>query len=210
MADGGDAGRGEGRGRGPWLVVIDPQVVFADPASEWGSPFFPAAFARIREMAAEFEGRVLVTRWLPTADRATSWGEYFKAWPFADKAPDDRMFDLVDGAEGLSQYPCVDVATFGKWGPKLRRALADGCGIAAGPDGDVPVAELPPIVLAGVSTDCCVVATALAAGDAGMRVTVAADACAGSTAENHAAALHVMGLFEPQVNIHHRKLSKKK
>ncbi|KUF08378.1 hypothetical protein [Leucobacter sp. G161] len=22
----------------PWLVVIDPQTIFADPSSEWGSP----------------------------------------------------------------------------------------------------------------------------------------------------------------------------
>ena len=57
------------------------------------------------------------------------------------------------------------------------------------------------IVLAGVSTDCCVLSTALAAADAGARVTVATDACAGSTAENHAAALHVMGLYPPQITL---------
>ena len=41
----------------------------------------------------------------------------------------------------------------------------------------------------------------LAAADAGARVTIAADACAGSTAENHAAALHVMGLYPPQITV---------
>ena len=54
---------------------------------------------------------------------------------------------------------------------------------------------------AGVSTDCCVLSTALAGADAGARLTVVTDACAGSTAENHAAALHVMGLYPPQITL---------
>jgi hypothetical protein len=46
-----------------------------------------------------------------------------------------------------------------------------------------------------------VISTVLPAADAGARITLAADACAGSTAENHAAALHVMGLYPPQVTL---------
>ena len=34
-----------------------------------------------------------------------------------------------------------------------------------------------------------------------MEAIVAADACAGSTAENNVAALHVMGLYPPQLTI---------
>ena len=59
----------------------------------------------------------------------------------------------------------------------------------------------PRLVLTGVSTDCCVIATALAAADAGATVTVASDACAGSTPDDHAAALRVMSLFEPQITL---------
>ena len=59
--------------------------------------------------------------------------------------------------------------------------------------------ETPTLVLAGVSTDCCVISTALPAADAGVRVVVAADACAGSSEENHAAAVQVMGLYDPQI-----------
>ena len=43
--------------------------------------------------------------------------------------------------------------------------------------------------------------TALTAADAGAYAIIAADACAGSTAENHAAALHVMGLYPPQLTL---------
>lgn len=169
----------------PWLVVIDPQVIFAAADSEWGSPFFAEAMPRIRALADAFGERVLVTRWLPTADRSTSWGEYFAAWPFADQPPEDHLFDLVPEAVGLSKHPTLDLPTFGKWGAELEAVVGAGAHV----------------VLAGVSTDCCVISTALAAADAGAHLTIAADACAGSTAENHAAALQVMGLYPPQITI---------
>jgi len=169
--------------RPDWLVVIDPQRIFADPSSDWASPFFDDAMARIRSLADDFGDRVIVTRWLPTADRATSWGDYFATWPFADRPASDALFGLVPEARDLSGRPTLDRPTFGKWGPELEAVVGSGARI----------------VLAGVSTDCCVLSTALAAADAGARVTVATDACAGSTSENHAAALHVMGLYPPQI-----------
>ncbi|MGP6172484.1 cysteine hydrolase family protein [Microbacterium sp. A204] len=168
----------------PWLVVIDPQNIFASADSEWGSPFFGEVMPRIQALAAAFGERVLVTRWLPTADRSTSWGEYFQAWPFADQPETDALFKLVPAAASLSQHPSVDVPTFGKWA-----ALEEFTGRGGH------------VVLTGVSTDCCVISTALAAADAGARVTVVTDACAGSTAQNHAAAITVMGLYPPQLTL---------
>lgn len=168
-----------------WLVVIDPQNIFASPASAWGSPFFAETMPRISALAAAFGDRVIVTRWMPTADRSTSWGAYFAAWPFADKPAEDALFDLVPEAAELSPHPTLDLPTFGKWGDEIEAIVGRGAHV----------------VLAGVSTDCCVLSTALAAADAGAHVTVAADACAGSSAENHAAALHVMGLYPPQITV---------
>jgi nicotinamidase-related amidase len=46
-----------------------------------------------------------------------------------------------------------------------------------------------------------VIATALAAADAGKHVRVVRDACAASTPENGAAALAVMSLFAPQLTL---------
>jgi nicotinamidase-related amidase len=169
----------------PWLVVIDPQAIFAAPDSAWGSPSFAETIPRIRALAESFGERVLVTRWMPTADRSTSWGDYFAAWPFADQPATDPLFALVPEASDLSSRPTLDLPTFGKWGAEIERIVGRGAHI----------------VLAGVSTDCCVISTALAAADAGAHVTVAADACAGSTSENHAAAIQVMGLYPPQITI---------
>ena len=168
---------------GSWLVVVDPQNIFAAPGSDWASPFFGDAMANIRLLAERFGERVLVTRWMPTADRSTSWGAYFDAWPFADQPADDPLFELVPEASALSPHPTLDLPTFGKWGAEIEAVVGRGAHV----------------VLAGVSTDCCVLSTALAGADAGAHLTVATDACAGSTAENHASALHVMGLYPPQI-----------
>lgn len=174
-----------------WLVVVDPQVIFADPASEWASPEFDAAMDVIEAVAPSFDGRVVVTRWLPTASRMTevgeptSWTDYFEAWPFADRPATDPLYDLVPRARALTDRPTVDSPTFGKWGEDLRAV----------------VGEAPRLVLTGVSTDCCVITTALAAADAGAHVEVLTDGCAGSTAEDGAAALRVMGLFDPQIRL---------
>ncbi|APX33385.1 nicotinamidase [Brachybacterium sp. P6-10-X1] len=169
-----------------WLLVVDPQRIFADPASDWASPFWDDAWSRIRELA-EHVGpeRTLVTRWLPTADRTTAWGEYFRAWPFADVPATDPLYDLVDGARELTVHPTIDEPTFGKWGPQLAGIV--------GPH--------PDLLLTGVSTDCCVITTALAAADAGARLSVVRDACAASTAADGAAAVQVMGLFPPQIDV---------
>lgn len=169
----------------PWLLVIDPQAIFADPDSAWGSPFFEAAWGQIERLVPAFEGRVLVTRWLPTAARDGAWGEYFEAWPFADVPADHPRYALIATARGISDHPSIDEPTFGKWQDQLR-------GI---------VGEHPRLVVTGVSTDCCVIATVLPAADAGAWVTVVSDAVAHSSAENGKAALDTMALFAPQVTL---------
>ena len=167
-----------------WLVIIDAQRIFADASSEWGSPMFDAALPQMKSLRSGFGAdRTILTRWLPGTDREGSWGAYFERWPFADRPTTDPLFDLVGPAAGWSTRGTVDRTTFSKWGETLTRVTGDR----------------PTLVLAGVSTDCCVISTALHAVDAGATVVVAADACAGSSEEDHAAALRVMGLYAPQI-----------
>ena len=78
-----------------WLIVIDPQTIFASPTSPWGSPAFPTIIDPIDRMVAAFHGRTIVTRWIPTATRCGSWCDYFDRWTFADRPANDPIFDLV-------------------------------------------------------------------------------------------------------------------
>ncbi len=171
---------------GPWLVVIDPQRIFAEAGSDWASPMWPDAVRNIKSLAAAFEGRVVITRWVPPdADARTgSWRAYMEAWPFADKPADDAAFELVPEVRDIAAH-VISEPTFGKWREQLTTWLGHD----------------PVFVLAGVSTDCCVISTALPAADDGATITVASDACAGSTPENHAAALAVLGLYPPQITV---------
>lgn len=167
-----------------WLVVVDPQRIFADPASQWGSPMFAGIVEPVRRLAAAAGERSVVTRWVPATDPRGSWRAYLDAWPFADVAEDDPLLDLVPELAGVGQH-VVSLPTFGKWGPQLEAVT--------GPT--------PHLVLTGVATDCCVVSTALAAADAGATVTVVTDACAGSSPKNQQAALDVMALYPPQITL---------
>ncbi len=167
-----------------WLLVIDPQRIFASPESQWGSPMFPAIVDPVRRLAETFGGRVIVTRWVAPDPALGSWAAYLKAWPFADVASDDRLFDVVDELADL-EARILSAPTFGKWGADLMAIT--------GPT--------PRLVVTGVATDCCVISTALAAADAGATLTVVSDACAGSTPQNHQKALDVMALYPPQITV---------
>lgn len=171
---------------GPWLVIIDPQRIFAEAGSDWASPMWADAVRNIKALAAEFAGRVVITRWVPPQadERKGSWADYMKAWPFADRPVDDPLFELVPEVREIEAH-VIDEPTFGKWREQLPVWLGHD----------------PHLILTGVSTDCCVISTALPAADAGATITVVSDACAGSTPENHAAALQVMGLYPPQITV---------
>lgn len=169
----------------PWLVVIDPQWIFADPGSDWVAPRFTEIEQPIIDLVGEFGDRAIVTRWVPPETKTGSWLPYFETFPFADLPPTDPAFDLVPSIADLGISTVVSEPTFGKWGAQLE-ALT-------GPT--------PDLVLAGVATDCCVLSTALAAADAGATVRVAAWACAGSDDTNHQRALDAMALYAPQIRI---------
>ncbi|MFE0349275.1 isochorismatase family protein [Streptomyces griseoluteus] len=81
--------------------------------------------------------------------------------------------------------PVLDAETFGKWTPEPAARPAPGSRL----------------VPAGVSTESCVPATALAAADAGVEVVVVADACVCVDDEAHAKALHVLDLYWPLARV---------
>ncbi|MER7643912.1 isochorismatase family protein [Streptomyces sp. NPDC126522] len=166
------------------LAVIDMQRVFAEPDSPWATPRFDEAAAGVRRLLPAFGERVTFTRFLAPEKPEGAWRAYYDQWPFALQPPDSPLWRLTDEfAAQARQF--VDAPTFGKWTPELAERVA-------------PSVRL---VLAGVSTDCCVLSTALAAADAGAEVLVVADACAGVDDDSHAKALHVMDLYRPLIRV---------
>jgi nicotinamidase-related amidase len=167
-----------------WLMIIDMQRIFAEPSSEWVTPGYAVASTGIQRLLGAFESRVCLTRFLPPDQPTGAWTTYYEKWPFALDPVNAPLYEL---SEEFVSIPAtiIDRTTFGKWDPETGRALGN-------PDA---------IVLAGVTTDCCVLSTALAAADAGVHVTVAADACVGVTDADHRRALDAMALYSPMIDI---------
>ena len=165
-----------------WLVAIDLQTVFADPASRWATPRFGEALAGTQALLPAFTGRTVHTRFVAPVAPAGAWAPYYRDWPFALVPESDPIYDLVLRP---GDDPVLTATTFGKWGPELAGLL-----------------ENPTeLVLTGVSTDCCVLSTALAAADAGVAVRVVTDACAGASDADHQRALDAMALYAPLVTL---------
>jgi nicotinamidase-related amidase len=174
-AEGSTAGR---------LAVIDMQRVFAEPGSPWAAPRYAEAAAGVRRLLPAFGDRVTFTRFIAPEAPAGAWRAYYERWPFALQPPDAPLWQLTDEFAAPGRHT-VDAPTFGKWIPELAAQVAPG----------------DRLVLAGVSTDCCVLSTALAAADAGIEVLVASDACAGADDASHARALHLMGSYGPLIRV---------
>ncbi len=167
----------------PWLVVVDMQSVFGDPGSGWYAPRFQEARAGISRLLPLFGERVVHTRFVAPERPHGAWIAYFQRWPWALVPREHPLYRLVD--EPDPTHRVVTEATFGKWGPALAAATG----------------ETHELVLAGVSTDCCVLSTALRAADAGVHVRVVADACAGASDADHRRALDAMALYAPLIEV---------
>ena len=166
------------------LVVIDMQVVFGDPTSQWFTPGYPEIEPTVVGLVDTFGNRVVFTRFIAPEKPTGAWIPYYELWPFALVPPNDPLYELMPTMASDGR-PVVTETTFGKWGPQLAERV--------GPEGR--------IVLTGVSTDCCVLSTALAAADAGIEVTVVADACAGVDDATHAMTLEIMDLYRPLIRV---------
>jgi nicotinamidase-related amidase len=184
MTNGFGDGDGTGVGGEGLLAVIDMQRVFGEPDSPWAAPRYAQAAAGVLRILPAFGERVVFTRFIAPAEPVGSWVPYYEQWPFALQPPESRIWELTDEFAD-ADAPMIDATTFGKWTPGLAERV--------GPGGR--------LVLAGVSTDCCVLSTALAAADAGVHVTVVTDACAGVDDAAHLRALEAMGLYAPLIEV---------
>ncbi len=163
------------------LMVIDIQPAFTHPDSPWFMPALPGMLPRIEALVAGFGHRVVFTRFVPPSQVSGSWRAYYHAWPFALETSSSWLWSLE---QPWQDRPSFASHTFSKWGATLR----DACGAGAA-------------VLCGVSTDCCVLMTALSAVDDGAAVRIVTDACAAKTPAHHDCALQIMASRAPQLTL---------
>jgi nicotinamidase-related amidase len=166
------------------LVVVDMQHVFADAESPWATPGYASASAGVQRLLPAFESATVFTRFVAPEHPTGAWIPYYREWPDQLRPEADPIWDITPEL-AVGAAPVVSAPTFGKWGPDLAAATRG--------------AER--LVVTGVSTDCCVLSTALAAADAGRFVVVPEDACAGLSEADHRRALDAMALYGPLITI---------
>ena len=163
------------------LVVVDMQRAFRQPG-EWHIPRYDEAARAIGRLTASGL-EPITTRFIPDPAEQGSWSSYYDRWQTMRLDPDDPIWHLE-----LPNAPArcsIDLPTFSKWGQALAERI---------PVGDT-------IILTGVATDCCILATALGAADAGRYVTVIEDACAGQSDAAHDQALNLLELLSPMIKV---------
>ena len=168
---------------GPLLVVVDMQELFHEAASPWLVPGFDELTDPIGRLVPAFGDRVVNTRFVLPAAIDGSWRPYYEAFDAVTRPENAGWFELAGPYRSWAGH-VVERSTFNAWG-ELRRVAGDP----------------PTIVLCGVATDCCVISTALPAADAGASVRVVDDACRGSSAKAHEAAISVLAGYAPQIAI---------
>jgi len=172
-------------------VSIDMQRLFAE-GGEWHVPTLGAITANGVALAAAMP--TLFARFVvpETPEHATGrWKHYYRRWHMlTGEKLEPGMLDLVAPLAALAPPGAVfDKPTYSAFEvPAFCAALA-ATGVEV-------------IVVSGVETDVCVLATVLDALDRGYHVVVAADAMTSSSLPAHEATIaHVFPRFDVQVDI---------
>lgn len=163
---------------GACLVVVDTQRLFCDPESPAFLADWPPRRSRLIALARSFLERglpVIRTRHVhPDGDDGGTMGLFFRRLQRMDdplSAPDSVV------AAALADVPLVDKSRFSA----LTVPSVVEAAVVRGT-----------LVLAGVQTHRCILATAVDAARLGLRPIVVSDACAAGDVRDHRAALRVL------------------
>lgn len=166
-----------------WLFVIDMQHAFGAVDSVWKVEGFWDIAPRMERLMALYENRTIMMRYVAPVTHEDGWQQYLSHYPTMRLPADDPAWDIV-----ISHPPHTRIetrATFAKWDAQIAAVVGPNARLA----------------LCGVATECCVLATAMAAIDDGRLVRIVEDACAGATVQLHQRAIEMLSTLTPLVRI---------
>jgi nicotinamidase-related amidase len=170
-------------------IVVDMQELFRSHP-EWGSQALTGIVPPIRRLLEVKPDNAIFSRFIPAqrADQAEGmWQRYYHRWHSV-------TLDQLDSAQ-------IDVI------PELKpwaKRVGDKPGYSALGSAEIRAAALGArdVILTGVETDVCVLATAIEAMEAGLRVILATDALTSSSQTCHAKALDILhDRFDEQIEV---------
>lgn len=174
-------------------VAIDMQRLFAE-ATEWRVATLAGIIAPVLALARTHPRQTLFTRFMTPSrieDAAGDWHRFYARWPsvIGDRM-DAAMLDLIEPFPGLA--PPAEV-----YDKTAYSAFLNSDFVAA-----LSRRMTRTLVLTGVETDVCVLATALDAVDRGFHVVVASDAVTSASVSGHRAAFDaIYPRFDQQIEV---------
>lgn len=187
------AGRLSALGAETVHVVVDMQRLFAE-ATDWRVPGFADILPSILDLVRAHPRHSLYTRFVTpiTAEAATGdWRRFYARWPSVLLDRIDRaMLDLVEPLARLAPPEAVlDKTVYSAFASTEFEAALSRRNARS-------------LVLTGVETDVCVLATALDAVDRGLHVVIATDAVTSGSPAGHRAALEaIYPRFDRQIEL---------
>ncbi len=161
-------------------LCVDMQRMFAEQ-TPWHAPWVERVLPRIERLVAAHPDRTVFTRFIPAGSpdvAAGAWRRYYERW--AEMTLERLDPGLLDLVPALARYAppaaIVDKAEYSSFRAPDLEPLLRRRGIET-------------LIVTGVETDVCVLATILAAVDLDFHVVVPTDAICSSSDETHDALL---------------------
>jgi nicotinamidase-related amidase len=175
------------------VVCIDMQLLFLEPG-EWHCPGGLKILPKVCDLVSAHPDRTIFTRFITARipDEATGrWAHYYRRWRSVTRA------EIGDEALNLQSDLALHAATERTFDKATHDAF-DAATFAA----FVSEAQPGALILCGIETEVCVLATALSAVDLGIRTVIATDAVASSVPAAHRAAIDlVYPRFDQQIEL---------
>ena len=165
------------------LLFIDFQKVF-EKDGYWPIENYQKTLStalRVKDKISNL--KIITTQFIPPdLIKGKGWIEYYKDIPKEMCYKDYSGYKLSDN---VPQENVLTANTFGKWN-EIQKHYKN---------------QFENVYIMGVSTDCCVLTTALSAVDSGAKVFVIEDACSAQNQINHDRAIAIMKGYGPNLTV---------
>ena len=167
------------------ILVIDMQNVYL-PAQPWGCSSFSRSCDNIKKIINICENKkhtdkIYFTKFIHNPEATGTWAEY----NIQNKEINNNawMSEIVDELKGCaSKYPVLTKSTYSSMSNNILREETKSA---------------YNIVITGVVSECCILATCFEAIDMGLHIIYLKDACSGANEENEQAAIKILESMSP-------------